>query len=123
MTKYAMNLRLRSESFDRIGSPTRGRGSLARVASSPPGPPASSFQHQSRSLGDAALTVDTTAGGGGGGGDSSSVNKRARIGYLIMLSGVDELHKSKRLLKVKWIEGMPYHEFQATRLNSWYILV
>jgi len=93
----------RSESFNRIGSPTKVRGSLARVAALPPSPPASSFQHQSRSLGDAALTVDTTAGGGGGGGgegDSSSLKKRARIGYLIMLSGVEELHKTKRLLKV-----------------------
>lgn len=109
---YAIHLRARSESFNGIGSPiTRGRGSLARVAASPPSPPTPSFQHESRSLGDAdaALTVDATAGNGQGGvasgGDSSSLKKRARIAYLIMLSGVEELHKTKRLLKVSWIYG------------------
>lgn len=48
------------------------------------------------------LTVATASGdGAGGGGDTSAVERRARIGYLIMLSGVEELHKTKRLLKVQ----------------------
>ena len=95
-------LRHRSESFNVVSSAAKDHETRARDAASPPSLPASSLQHRSRSLGDAALTVAATTGNGGGGyGDSASLEKRARIGYLIMLSGVDELHKTKRLLKVQ----------------------
>lgn len=62
--------------------------------------------HRSRFLG---IAEDTTAagtavggnGGGNGRADSTTMlEKRARVGYLIMASGVEELHKTKRLLQV-----------------------
>ncbi|CAB1121365.1 GT14 [Ectocarpus sp. CCAP 1310/34] len=56
----------------------------------------------SRALGDVAITTTAPASGGdgdGGGGAASTQEKRARIGYLIMSSGTEELHKTKRLLK------------------------
>lgn len=43
----------------------------------------------------------TASGDGASDGDSSALGRRARIGYLIMLSGVEELQKTKRLLKVE----------------------
>ena len=46
------------------------------------------------------MTVATASGDGAGGVGTSNLGRRARIGYLIMLSGVEELQKTKRLLKV-----------------------
>ncbi|CAM9458612.1 unnamed protein product [Ectocarpus sp. 13 AM-2016] len=56
----------------------------------------------SRALGDVPITTTAPASGGDGddGVDAATTNeKRARIGYLIMSSGTEELHKTKRLLK------------------------
>ncbi|CAN0083954.1 unnamed protein product, partial [Ectocarpus sp. 8 AP-2014] len=56
----------------------------------------------SRALGDMPITTTAPASGGdgdGGGGAATTHEKRARIGYLIMSSGTEELHKTKRLLK------------------------
>ncbi|CAM9341638.1 unnamed protein product [Ectocarpus fasciculatus] len=56
----------------------------------------------SRALGDVPITTTAPASGGDGddGGGAVTVHeKRARIGYLIMSSGTEELHKTKRLLQ------------------------
>eukprot|EP00752_Nemacystus_decipiens_P018256 g16381.t2 len=87
---------LRFENLDPFSSPpTKDSDPLAAVYASPPVLSASSSQHQSRSLGDPGLNVATASGDGG----SSALGRRARIGYLIMLSGAEELQKTKRLLK------------------------
>lgn len=91
----------RSEGLSPFSSYTTKDGEpFAAASASPPALSASSLQHQSRSLGGGVLTVATASGGGAGDGGSSALGRRARIGYLIMLSGVEELQKTKRLLKV-----------------------
>lgn len=61
------------------------------------------------------FNVATASGNGVGGDGGSTLGRRARIGYLIMLSGVEELRKTKRLLKVH------YHSTtRSTNVNrSW----
>eukprot|EP00903_Cladosiphon_okamuranus_P019304 g17744.t1 len=93
--------RLRSESINSFSSPTTEDSEPFTVAaaSTPVLAASSPQQYQSRSLGDAVMTVNTASGDGTGDGGSSALGRRARVGYLIMLSGVEELQKTKRLLK------------------------
>lgn len=96
-------LHLRSESIIPFNNPATEDGEPFTAASaSPPALSASSpQQHWSRSLDDAVMTMATASGDGAGDDGTSSLSRRARIGYLIMLSGVEELQKTKRLLKVE----------------------
>lgn len=110
--RNAIDLRLLSPStlpaeccctYDRSGGlhSLNNREPLAEALLSSPA------MHRSRSLGIAETTAVATAsavGGSGGSGGTAktaeTMGKRARVGYLIMASGVEELHKTKRLLQV-----------------------
>ncbi|CAM9851846.1 unnamed protein product, partial [Pylaiella littoralis] len=100
--------RNRSETFKNLSSAViEDHEPLAAASASAPSSSASSLPHRARYLEDAAISVSARAGaagsgdggGGGGGGDTSGLERRARIGYLIMASGIQDLHKTKRLLK------------------------